>query len=256
MSVRSEMSEEMKKKIKMYEEKAIPHLSLDCVIFGYDREQQRLKILLLKLKKQKQWGLPGGYIYFDENMNDAAVRILYERTGAKNIYLKQFKTFGELNRSEQFYKDNPFFSNQWQATRFISIGFFALVNYKEVIPMVDLFSSNCLWHDIDDLPDLMMDHLNIFKTALANLRKDLTMHPVGYNLLPNKFTMSELQSLYEIILGKKLNRGNFYRKITKYQILEKLDEVRKGGAHKSPFLYSFNKERYDEAVRDGLKDIW
>lgn len=251
------MTETEQKAIEYYKENSIPHLSLDCVIFGYDREQLKLKGLLIKMKRQDDWGLPGGFIRFDENLEDAAIRILKERTGAEDIFLKQFNVFGELNRSEEFYnKPDASIKDEWLGARFISIGFYALVDYKKVTPVVDKLSSDCQWHDVEKLPQLMMDHRYIFDTALESLRKDLTIHPVGYNLLPKKFTMPELQSLYEIILGRKLNRGNFYRKINNYQILEKLDEVRKGGAHKSPFLYSFNKERYDEAVREGLKDIW
>ena len=102
----------------------------------------------------------------------------------------------------------------------------------------------------------MMDHEEIFHTALLELRKGLNYRPVGLNLLPEKFTMPELQKLYEIILDKPLNRGNFYRKMTKYGILKKLKETRKGGAHKAPNLYNFNLEVYNEALENGFKEAW
>ncbi len=236
----------------------IPHLSLDCVIFGYDLNQQRLKVLLLKNKRSKSWALPGGFIQFNENLDVAANRILSERTGAENIYLKQFQVFGDLNRSESYYQTNeggiPF--REWFGERFISIGYYALVNFTEVLPRTDVFSNSCQWKSIKRLPELIMDHQKIIDAALTHMRECLLSKPMGYNLLPKKFTMPELQTLYEIILGKKLNRGNFYRKMNKYQILNKLDEVRQGGSHKSPFLYSFNKDVYDDAVKNGLKDIW
>ena len=102
----------------------------------------------------------------------------------------------------------------------------------------------------------MMDHEDIFNAALLQLRRDLNYKPVGYNLLPEKFTMPELQKLYEIILDKKLNRGNFYRKMTRYAILEKLNETRKGGAHKAPDLYKFDEEKYKAALANGLQESW
>jgi hypothetical protein len=102
----------------------------------------------------------------------------------------------------------------------------------------------------------MMDHRSIFDKALLTLRKELNYKPIGFNLLPEKFTMPELQKLYEIILGKKLNRGNFFRKMLRYDILIKLDESRKGGAHKAPDLYKFDIEKYQTALKDGLKEGW
>jgi len=130
------------------------------------------------------------------------------------------------------------------------------VNYKNVIPIADPFSKACKWCDIKKLPDMMMDHQQIINEALIHLRRDSNDKPIGFNLLLQKFTLPELQKLYEIILNKELNRGNFYRKMTRYEILEKLNETRKGGAHKSPDLYSFHKEKYKAALENGLKEGW
>ena len=173
---------------------------------------------------------------------------------SQNIYLHQFKAFGDLNRSDDLYVDVA--EDLWVKKRFVSLGYYSLVNYKDVNPVVDEMSDKCEWKDIDDLPPLMMDHEQIFEEALLQLRRDLNYKPVGVNLLPEKFTMSELQKLYEIILGKELNRGNFYRKMTRYGILNKLDEIRKGGAHKSPNLYTFNLETYNKALENGLQESW
>ncbi|WP_281753358.1 NUDIX hydrolase [Neptunitalea chrysea] len=232
----------------------LPHIALDCVVFGFDSEQLQLKVLMLKMKHREDWGLPGGFVGKRENLEDAAIRVLKERTGAKDIYLKQFKTFGKANRTDEIIEGNT--NVLWLKRRFITVGFYALVDYKQVKPNKDKLSSDCGWKDIKDLPAIMLDHQTIFEEGLESLRRSLMLRPVGYGLLPEKFTLSELQNLYEIILDRKLNRGNFYRKVMKYQILEKLNEIRNIGAHKAPFLYRFNKERYDDAVTNGLKDIW
>lgn len=232
--------------------KYIPTLSIDCVIFSF--KDTSLQVLTIKLRNQDSWGLPGGYVQKDENVDDAAIRILKDRTGTENIYLQQFYTFGNLNRSESVFQDYE--DNLWNKQRFVSIGYYALADYSKVKLIIDDISNACEWQSIDDLPPFMMDHRTIFDKALLTLREQLNNHPIGYNLLPEKFTMPELQRLYEIILGKKLNRGNFYRKILRYDILTKLDESRKGGAHKAPDLYSFNLEKYNAALKDGLKGSW
>jgi 8-oxo-dGTP diphosphatase len=233
-------------------EKYIPTLSIDCVIFSF--HETELKVLAVKMKDQDLWGLPGGYVQKEENVDDAAIRILKDRTGTENIYLQQFYTFGNLKRSESAFED--YADSLWNKQRFVSIGYYALAEYSQVSLVIDEYSSACEWKSIEDLPVFMMDHRTIFDKALLTLREQLNNHPIGYNLLPEKFTMPELQKLYEIILGKKLNRGNFYRKILRYDILTKLDESRKGGAHKAPDLYSFDLEKYNIALKEGLKGSW
>ncbi|MBG6110209.1 hypothetical protein H4V97_000112 [Flavobacterium sp. CG_23.5] len=230
----------------------LPNLSIDCVIFGF--HDASLKVLVLQMKEQNLWALPGGYILKQENINEAAKRILKQRTGAENIYLQQFRVFGDLNRSEVFFDDSE--DTLWNKQRFISIGFYALVDYSKVNLIVDELSDACEWRSIDELPDFMMDHRAIFDKALIKLRKQLNDKPIGYNLLSEKFTMPELQKLYEIILGQKLNRGNFYRKMLRYDILIKLDERRKGGAHKAPDLYQFDLDKYGKALKEGLNSGW
>ncbi|TRX22213.1 NUDIX domain-containing protein [Flavobacterium franklandianum] len=232
--------------------KYLPNLSIDCVVFGF--HDAVLKVLLIKIKEEKLWGLPGGYVLKTENLNEAASRILLERTGAANIYLQQFRVFSDLNRSEGFFEN--FDDAIWNKQRFLSIGFYALVDYSQVNLIVDEISDACEWTAIDELPKLMMDHGTIFEKALVALRKQLNYKPIGYNLLPEKFTMPELQKLYEIILGKKLNRGNFYRKMLRYDILIKLNEIRKGGAHKAPDLYQFDIEKYHLALKNGFNEGW
>ncbi|WP_394772819.1 NUDIX domain-containing protein [Flavobacterium sp.] len=233
-------------------EKYIPTLSIDCVIFSF--HETTLQVLTVKMKEQDFWGLPGGYVKKDENVDDAAIRILKDRTGTQNIYLQQFYTFGNLERSESAFQEYD--DTLWHKQRFVSIGYYALAEHSKVNLVVDEYSTVVEWQSVEDLPLFMMDHRTIFDKALITLREQLNNHPIGYNLLPEKFTMPELQRLYEIILGKKLNRGNFYRKILRYDILTKLDESRKGGAHKAPDLYSFDLEKYNVALKEGLKGSW
>lgn len=230
----------------------IPTLSIDCAIFSFN--ENSLQVLTLKMKDSPTWGLPGGYVKKTENVDDAAVRILKDRTGTENIYLQQFYTFGNLNRSESAFEDHD--DNIWNKQRFVSIGYYALAEHSQVKLVIDEFSNAVEWQSIDNLPEFMMDHRSILDKALLTLREQLNNHPIGYNLLPEKFTMPELQKLYEAILGKKLNRGNFYRKILRYDILIKLDESRKGGAHKAPDLYSFDLVKYNNALLEGLPGSW
>ena len=230
----------------------IPNLSVDCVVFGF--HDATLKVLVTRLKDKNVWALPGGYVLKDDNLEEAANRILYQRTGAENIYLQQFKVFSELNRSNGIFEDFP--DTLWNKQRFLSVGFYALVDFHNVNLVMDEFSDACEWISIEELPEFMMDHREIFDKALETLRRQLNHEPIGYNLLPEKFTMPELQKLYEIILGKKLNRGNFYRKMLRYDILVSLDESRKGGAHKAPSLYRFDLDKYDKALKEGLNNGW
>lgn len=230
----------------------LPHLSADPVVFGFDKSE--LKVLLLQMTYRKQWLLPGGYVKKDEDLDDAAKRVLKERAGISDIYLEEFAVFGKKNRSEFYFED--FDDSLWHKQRFVSIGYYALYNPDNAHLIVDEFSEKCEWVYLSQLSDieLAMDHRDIIEKALLALRERISYKPIGYNLLPEKFTLSELQKLYETILGKELNRGNFYRKIKNLGILRKLDEQRRGGAHKSPDLYSFDEENYKKALENGLNN--
>ena len=237
-----------KKAYEMY----VPHISVDTVIFGFNGDQ--LKVLLLKMKFNHQYFLPGGYMKKDENLESAAIRILRERTQLDKIFLQEFAVFSELNRSEETFKDFP--DDLWHKKRFISVGYYALVNHKDVSPIGDELSESCDWIILDELEsqNITMDHKQIIEKALNTLREQISYKPIGLNLLPEKFTLSELQKLYEAILGRTLNRGNFYRKIKNIGILKKLDEKRKGGAHKAPDLYTFDQENYFKILENGINN--
>ena len=230
----------------------VPHISVDTVIFGFNGDQ--LKVLLLKMKFNHQYFLPGGYMKKEENLESAAIRILRERTQLDKIFLQEFAVFSELNRSEETFKDFP--DDLWHKKRFISVGYYALVNHKDVSPIGDELSESCDWIILDELEsqNITMDHKQIIEKALNTLREQISYKPIGLNLLPEKFTLSELQKLYEAILGRTLNRGNFYRKIKNIGILKKLDEQRKGGAHKAPDLYTFDQENYFKILENGINN--
>jgi len=239
----------------------LPHLSVDCVVFGF--HENHLKVLLLKNRYLSLWGLPGGFVYRDESLEMAASRVLRERTGLDNIFLQQFHVFSDPVRSDNTPLLNGLraagiltTANDWLAQRFLSVGFYALVDFSKVTPMIDPFSDDCAWQEMTEIPTLMLDHNQILHKAMETIRLHLSHQPIGYNLLPEKFTMPELQRLYETILGKMLDRRNFQRKILGYGILKRWEERRKGGAHKAPYLYSFDPDRYQQALREGLPGEW
>lgn len=230
----------------------LPHLSVDCVIFGFHEDQ--LKVLLLKWKDGGHWCLPGGFIKREESVDAAATRILLDRTQLQDIFLKQFHTFGDPLRDRS--KDLLQLQSKhgrWLLERFVTIGYYALVEFSKVNPQPDWLSESCVWADVDALPTLIYDHGQIVEKALEALRISLNDYPVGNKLLPEKFTMPELQRLYETILNKSLDRRNFQKKMLGLEILERLKERKTGGAHKAPYLYRFDKKKYERAMKQGLK---
>jgi 8-oxo-dGTP diphosphatase len=239
----------------------VAHISLDCVIFGFHAGQ--LKILLLKMKQLDRLSLPGGFLRQDETLEEAAIRTLRERTGLENIFLQQFHVFSEPDRSEPETRPDELkkmgihpAKAAWFAQRFISVGFYALVEFSRVDPQPDPISDSCDWYNLEERGAMVLDHDLILTTALAALRAQLHYQPIGYNLLPRKFTMPELQKLYETILGQKLDRRNFQRKMLSFGILRSLDEKRTGVAHKAPYLYSFQLRNYQKALKQGLQGGW
>jgi len=235
------------------------HLSIDCVIFGYHERQ--LKVLLLKWKNADKWSLPGGFIKLDEPLEEAASRILTERTGLSQLFLQQFHTFGEPKRSERTEEDIAHLEsvwrkkvpeNHWLLKRTVSVGYYAVTEYSQVNPQPDYLSEECTWHDVDNIPKLVFDHNLIISEALKALRIQINLQPIGYNLLSKKFTLPEIHDLYETIIGKALDRRNFSKKLLSLGIIKKLDEQKSIGAHRSPYLYKFDKRKYDKALKEGI----
>ncbi len=250
-----------KKELKAYckdaRENYLPHVSIDCVVFGF--HEGMLKVLVLNVKDETGWYLPGGFVLKAEPLETAANRILKERTGLDELFLQQFHVFGDPERSKEhfeMYKDMLPTKDNWFANRFLTIGYYALVDFFDVNPMPDELAQSCDWFDLTDLPEMKLDHALILKTALDTLRLQLNYQPIGYNLMPKEFTMPELQKLYETILDKKLDRRNFQRRMLGFGILTRSKNLRKGGAHKAPYLYSFDLENYKAALTEGFKGGW
>jgi 8-oxo-dGTP diphosphatase len=235
----------------------LPHLTIDPVIFGY--HQQQLKILLLKWIGYDGWGLPGGFIKRSEPISQAANRILQERTSLDGVFLQQFHIFGDSpyrlkgpNLSKLSEKYGHPVEDSWLFERTLSISYFALVDYSKVTVTGDFFTSAHQWCDVNEIPELLFDQNEVVEKALMTLRHQLYHQPIGYNLLPEKFTLPEIHSLYETILGKELDSRNFSKKLVTLGLIKKLDEQRHIGPHRSPYLYQFEKETYEDALKQGI----
>jgi ADP-ribose pyrophosphatase YjhB (NUDIX family) len=200
------------------------------------------------------FALPGGFLGTDENLNDAVRRGLEERTGLRNIYLEQFYTFGNLARFQPEVMSTILRANghdpekeySWMLDRFISVAYYALINYKNVVARPDALSDSCEWYSVKKLPKLMLDHNAIVAKAIQTLRNNLDRKLVGGNLLSEKFTMKELQDVYEAILDSKLRRTTFQRKMLAAGVLKRHEKQFSGKAHKAPYLYSFSVQRRAE----------
>ncbi|MCB9272098.1 MAG: NUDIX hydrolase [Lewinellaceae bacterium] len=220
------------------------HIAFDSVVFGFSG--QTLKILIMEYHNTGLFALPGGFVQMDENLNDAVKRGLKERTGLDNIYLEQFYTFGDVARYQpeimaKIIQANELEINGWEwlLERFISVAYYALINYNDVVPQPDALSDSCEWYPMNELPPLMLDHAEIVAKALETLRTNLDQKLIGGNLLPERFTMQELQNVYEAILDTKLHRSAFQRKLLASDQLVRHEKRFTGKAHKAPYLYSF-----------------
>ncbi len=217
-----------------------PGLTVDCVIFGLD-EQDSLKVMLILRKLppfQGQWALPGGFVHLDETLEEAAFRELREETGIENVFLEQLYTFGAINRDPR--------------ERIVTVAYYALVNLEEYHIEATTDAMDAAWFAIDELPKLSFDHQQIFETALNRLRGKIRYEPIGFELLPKKFTLFQLQKLYEIVLGKKLDKRNFRKKILKMDLLEELDELETDVAHRAARYYEFNEVKYQQLKQQGF----
>jgi len=207
--------------------------SVDCVIFGF--EAGELKILLIERNEEpfKDWlALPGYIVGQDESIDDAAERILYELTGLRDLHMKQFHTFGEVNRHPQ--------------GRVITVAYYALIRLsgqKELRPVTQ-FARKAFWHPVNELPKLAFDHTEIFETGFNNIKRRLDYQPIAFELLPEKFTLTQLQSVYEAVENKKLDKRNFRKKMLSFGFLKELDEKEKGVSYRAAKLYKFDKRRY------------
>jgi len=236
------------KKHPFNKEEYIPHLAFDSVIFGFNG--RKLKILVLEYRNTGLFALPGGFIKHNESLDQAVKQGVRQRTGIEDIYLEQFQTFGDLERFDpepmkRILKMNgiDIASNDWLLNRFITVAYYALINFEKVVPKPDSLSDGIDWYSLDELPPLMMDHRKIIEKALETLRDNLDKKLLGMNLLPEKFTMKELQQVYEAIIGTPLNRSGFQRKMLSANTLVRHEKRFSGNSHKAPYLYSFKKPK-------------
>lgn len=237
-------------------EMLLPGITTECVILGFN--EGGITVLLNRYKTYPAWMLPGGFVYKAEGIEEAARRLLKLRTSLKDCYLRQFAAFGEPD--EGIIEENRLLlkeynlagmDSHWMLNRFVSIGYYAFVNYGRVLvkPTPD---EECGWFSLDRLPPLYGNHKKIIGDAIRSIRMEINYIPIGLELLPEKFTMSELRVIYETILGKKLDRRNFQRRILSYGYLCKLDEASRKWGVKETALFSFNKGKYLKAIEQGL----
>lgn len=215
-----------------------PAVTTDCVIFGFDGE--RLQVLLIERGIEPfkgRWAFPGGFIKMDETAEEGALRELKEETGMENAFIQQFHTFSNPLRDPR--------------ERVITIAFYALVRIQEVKGGDDAASAR--WFPLDEIPALAFDHDHMLRMATQRLRQEIHFHPIGFELLPEKFTLRELQSLYEAILGISFDRRNFAKKMLHLEILNELDETIWPTPKREAKLFSFNAGKYEELKRKGFR---
>ena len=227
----------MRKISKYYTEGVKELIAIDCIIFGFDDEE--LKLLCIKRIFEPaigQWSLIGSFIQEKESLVDAAKRILYKLTGLNDVYMSQLFAHGDVDRDP--------------GARVISISYFALINIQEHNhQMVREYGAQ--WFSISKLPELVFDHKAMVERALIRLRKEAKYKPLGFELLPEKFTLPKLQSLYECIYQKKIDKRNFRKSMLKSGILEKLDEKERESSKKGAHYYRFNQETYRKLAEQG-----
>lgn len=221
-----------------------PALTVDCVIFGLD-ESNKLKVLLIQRGHEPFkgcWALPGGFVDMSENLERSALRELEEETGVTNVFIEQLYTFGEPDRDPR--------------GRTVSVAYYALVNLAEHPVKASSDAQQAKWFEIDNLPSLAFDHEQILQIAINRLRAKVRYQPIGFELLPEQFTLSQLQKLYETILGVKevLNKRNFRTRILKMGVLNEVGK-QEGVAHRPAVLYSFDKERYEQLAKERYEDL-
>lgn len=215
-----------------------PAVTTDCVIFGFDGSELQVLLIERGIEPFKgKWAFPGGFLKMDETAREGALRELKEETSLENAYIEQFNTYSDPWRDPR--------------ERVITIAHYALVRKQEVKGGDD--AAKAQWFPIDKVPQLAFDHDKILRDAMRKLRERIHFEPIGFELLPEKFTMKELQILYESILGVKFDRRNFAKKMMHYELLNQLDETVRPTAKRDALLYSFNKDNYELFKKKGFQ---
>ena len=215
-----------------------PEVTTDCVIFGFDGQDMQVLLIERGLEPYKgKWAFPGGFLQMDETAEEGALRELKEETGLEAAYIDQLHTYSDPKRDPR--------------DRVITIAYYALVRIQEVKGGDD--AARAKWFPLDEVPQLAFDHDRILRDAVKELKERIHFEPIGFELLPEKFTMKDLQMLYEAILGVKFDRRNFSKKMMHYELLTQLDETVWPTAKREAVLYSFNKENYEMFKKKGFQ---
>jgi 8-oxo-dGTP diphosphatase len=214
-------------------------VTVDCVVFGLDASD--LKVMLIQRNLPPfcgTWALPGGFVRLEETLEEAARRELQEETGLEKVFLEQLYAFSAVDRDPR--------------ERVITIAWYALVRLSDHRVLAATDARNAAWFGLHDIPQLAFDHDEILQAAYTRLHNKVRYEPIGFELLPIKFTLTQLQTLYEIILDRPLDKRNFRKKILSFDFLQELDEVETDVAHRAARLYRFNRKRYREMLKRGL----
>ncbi len=218
-----------------------PGLTVDGVIFGLDLDEEILKVVLVERDVEPfagMWAIPGGFVRNGESLEQAALRELREETGIADVFLEQLYTFGKPHRDPR----------GWG----VSVAYYALVAPDQHHLLATTDARRAEWFPVNKLPKLSFDHDEILRVALQRLRSKLTYAPIGFELLPDKFSIRQLQTLYEIVLGQKLDNRNFRKKIFSLDVLKELNEIQSGVAHRAARLYKFDERKYKQLTKQGL----
>lgn len=218
---------------------ARPALTVDIVVFALDEEDLQVMLIQRDIKPfEGQWAIPGGFVRVEETLDEAARRELEEETGLKDIFLEQLYTFGNVNRDPR--------------ERVVTVAYYALVNLEGHDVHASTDARNAAWFSMNDLPELAFDHSEILVAAHERLRGKVRYQPIGFELLPEKFTLRQLQHLYEVILDRELDKRNFRKKVLAMEIVKETKEIEKDVAHRAAKLYRFDKRKYDRLTKQGF----
>jgi len=212
-------------------------VAVDCIVFGFDSKE--IKLLLFKRKREPhigEWSLIGSFIKSDKSLEESAQAVLYESTGLKDVFFEELKTFSAVDRDS--------------GGRVISVAYFSLIRLDE-LNLDSVENYNARWFSLDEIPDLILDHDQMVQCAIEKLKIKIRRKPVGFNLLPEKFTLPQIQILYESIYQREIDSRNFRKKLLSFDILTRTEEKDKSTSKKGAYLYKFNKDKFDEFVAKG-----
>ena len=214
-------------------------LTVDCVVFGLDDDELKVMLIQRDLKPyQGQWALPGGFVRVEETLEEAARRELEEETGLHKVFLEQLYTFGAVDRDPR--------------ERVVSVAYFALVKLSDHRVQAATDARDAGWFGVHDVPSLAFDHAEILQIAIERLRSKVRYQPVGFELLPKKFTLSQLQHLYELVLERELDKRNFRKRVLAMDLLIETDDVEQDVAHRAARLYRFDERKYKRLAKAGF----